>query len=1138
MNFNEYDVYRNVITRRRGFNPANSERNYTRLVFNFKPNDDWANCAIITASFFRSAAQIVTSTAGLNAELKAEFQIPAEFLSAHHKKIFVALQGSYTGENEEEITISTNQVCINLVSGIIVEERTSQRLYESLIALLNGKITSFLSTVSNIRSELIGLLNGKIDNANNAVKSNHIEPGAIKTSHIEPGAVTAEKLSLSYKEDVTEEIEGAIEEHFDLIVAPTMRSQNEALGNHNTRLNTVEQELGNKLDDETDAIETDHIQNGAVTAEKLAQSVLNTIDGKADKTDKVFKAAHMGVLMPALRGGFPDFSTTEKTLTLRQGTQLMLEGIESSEQVKELAPNGDTTIYCNSVSSSAIKIYYNLQDEEFNVLEYNGVPTANDILICAIRDVSRYSSPDNGISISCAYTIDGKLFGVNIADYITNGSIAESKLSPTYKQSVQTALSGKADKTNKVFKAELLGVLFPAIQNGLPNVDTANNTLTLPKGMSLLLVSTSGSSQTKALSPDDDVVISYPSTSSAVKIYYNLANEQFNTYTYDGVPSQNDVLICTIRDTSVYGISNNSMSISCPFTIDGKLFGINLADYIANNSITEAQLSTAYKQSVQKLIDEISSYASGINSNVNSLKKLSLFNLIKSATFEKGTLNNGVEAVSTTRIRSAFINISDVRSLQVSANSGYKYNLHFYDSNGTFVSSSFGNIYWHWVDWQTESYFIPILPAVKYVRIVISDTSNSENITLNDSSKIKVLADYSLYREFENVTNYCGKLQESIVSHNNWVNAVTDGGSGLDYSSTRICSGLIELPKSGIININTATGYEASYIVYNENMTRIKVTEYSTSCTAEIGNNYKWIVVFVKADSGSNVDISSSEGSNCTISYIPNVQLDDYAKDISVINSCVKSIAHRGLSDSAPENTLEAYRAAREAGFIYAETDVAFTSDDVPVLLHDSSINRTARNADGTALSSAVNISEITFAQSQNYDFGIWKGATFAGTKIPKFEDFIKLCRNIGMKPCIELKPNATTTAQVQSLVEIVRSCGMLSNVIWTSFAPTLLAAVKTEDETACLGLNVDGAVTSGYVSLVQSLQNGKNQVIMLGSVSATSTEINLCKSANIPFEVGVCDTVTAITALDPYISGIWSNKLHAGKVLYENSMT
>ena len=606
--------------------------------------------------------------------------------------------------------------------------------------------------------------------------------------------------------------------------------------------------------------------NGAI--EDYADTVDQELDDKADLTNKVFKMEHLGVLFPSIQNGLPNVDTANNTLTLHKDTSLLLVSTSGSTQTRALAPNGDVVIDYSSIASSAIKIYYDLTNDRFNVLAYNGVPSQNDILICSIRDTSSFGTSNHGMSISCPYTVDGKLFGVNITEYIANNSITESKLATAFTQKLIT-------NNSLIAKIEHLGVIMPSMQGGFPELDTDNNTLTLHKNTSLMLRSvTDGETQFVSLADNTDVVVDYSSiASSAVKIYFNLSTNTLRGVAYSTAPGSQDVLICTIRDVSQWGLTNHCMSISCPYIIDGKLFGVSLVDYIPNGSITESKLATAYKLSVQNSIDEINTYASGINSNVNSLKRLSLINLIKSATFEKGTLNNGVEAVSSTRIRSAFINISDVRSLQVSANSGYKYCLHFYDSNGTFVSSSFGNIYWHWVDWQTESYFIPILPAVKYVRIVISDTSNSENITLNDSSKIKVMADYSLYREFENITNYCGKLQESEILHENWVNAAADGNK-LDYSSTRICSGLIELPKSGIININTTTGYEACYVIYGENMTRIKAVEYSTSCTAEIGNNYKWIVVFVKADSGSNVDISPSGGSNCSISYIPidNVQ--------------------------------------------------------------------------------------------------------------------------------------------------------------------------------------------------------------------------------------------------------------------------
>jgi glycerophosphoryl diester phosphodiesterase len=46
-------------------------------------------------------------------------------------------------------------------------------------------------------------------------------------------------------------------------------------------------------------------------------------------------------------------------------------------------------------------------------------------------------------------------------------------------------------------------------------------------------------------------------------------------------------------------------------------------------------------------------------------------------------------------------------------------------------------------------------------------------------------------------------------------------------------------------------------------------------------------------------------------------------------------LAHRGFAREAPENSLEAFRAALGAGATHLETDVRATSDGVPVLVHD-----------------------------------------------------------------------------------------------------------------------------------------------------------------------------------------------------------
>ena len=58
--------------------------------------------------------------------------------------------------------------------------------------------------------------------------------------------------------------------------------------------------------------------------------------------------------------------------------------------------------------------------------------------------------------------------------------------------------------------------------------------------------------------------------------------------------------------------------------------------------------------------------------------------------------------------------------------------------------------------------------------------------------------------------------------------------------------------------------------------------------------------------------------------------------------------AHRGVSTEYPENTMPAFIAAVEQGYTYIETDPLVTKDNVCVLMHDKTLNRTCRNDDGS----------------------------------------------------------------------------------------------------------------------------------------------------------------------------------------------
>src|SRR5690606_41969688 len=53
-------------------------------------------------------------------------------------------------------------------------------------------------------------------------------------------------------------------------------------------------------------------------------------------------------------------------------------------------------------------------------------------------------------------------------------------------------------------------------------------------------------------------------------------------------------------------------------------------------------------------------------------------------------------------------------------------------------------------------------------------------------------------------------------------------------------------------------------------------------------------------------------------------------------------IAHRGAGRHAPENTLAAFRKGAACGFRMMEYDVKLSADDVPILLHDDTLERTS----------------------------------------------------------------------------------------------------------------------------------------------------------------------------------------------------
>lgn len=245
----------------------------------------------------------------------------------------------------------------------------------------------------------------------------------------------------------------------------------------------------------------------------------------------------------------------------------------------------------------------------------------------------------------------------------------------------------------------------------------------------------------------------------------------------------------------------------------------------------------------------------------------------------------------------------------------------------------------------------------------------------------------------------------------------------------------------------------------------------------------------------------------------------------------VRSINHRGWLH-CPENTLVAYKQSKIHGFEAGECDVRFTSDNVPVLLHDASINRTARNADGTEIGSTVNIASITYEQALTYDFGIYKGAEYAGTKIPTLEQYCTLCRNIGLSPYIEIEAGATW-AQCNIIADTVIASGIVDEVTFISSDNTALKNVQKRIPQARYGV-LPWTYDSSYLELAVSMFNGRSEIFLdINAAQITAEVVAECAAANVPIEAWVTDSNT-IRALNPYVSGFTSNGAVADDVLFK----
>ena len=176
-------------------------------------------------------------------------------------------------------------------------------------------------------------------------------------------------------------------------------------------------------------------------------------------------------------------------------------------------------------------------------------------------------------------------------------------------------------------------------------------------------------------------------------------------------------------------------------------------------------------------------------------------------------------------------------------------------------------------------------------------------------------------------------------------------------------------------------------------------------------------------------------------------------------------IAHRGAGKLAPENTLAAFRVGAAHGYRMFECDVKLSSDGIPFLLHDATLDRTVRGQRGIA--SARSWSELS-----RLDAGGAHSRAFAGEPIPSLEALATWIRRNGFLLDLEIKPTPGDERRTGEVVahEVARLwAGAAVPPLLTSFRPEALLGAQAARPGLPRGLLLE-TFWDGWWSVAQQL--------------------------------------------------------------------
>lgn len=282
----------------------------------------------------------------------------------------------------------------------------------------------------------------------------------------------------------------------------------------------------------------------------------------------------------------------------------------------------------------------------------------------------------------------------------------------------------------------------------------------------------------------------------------------------------------------------------------------------------------------------------------------------------------------------------------------------------------------------------------------------------------------------------------------------------------------------------------------------------------------------------------------------------DAKKDHTNDDKVMRGIAHQGFHKLERANSLAAFRAAAKEGWRYVETDTYMTKDGMFIVSHDDNVPVGYTNGAVTLTDRSYKYEDHTLS-----DILAFHGPN--EEKVDTLEEFCRLCKECGLHPYIEIKqgkmwqnntidttnPRYNGKPYAIKLLDIVNRCGLRGNATFISSTAYTLRLMAEKDQNYRYGIvyfygigdshsewttllnqinefNTDAAASKAYLFADVNIDNLK---------TAEAESVDKLAETGCALEVWTVKTKEDLDSLDPYVTGVTSDNIHAGEILAKN---